>query len=73
MARYETNEEEEWFAPTRRGFRWACCDCGLVHKLYFRIADTPSGKQIQMRIAGCSRSTAAMRRKMKKKVVLVHE
>ena len=26
-----------WIAPVRRGHRIACCDCGSVHELQFRV------------------------------------
>jgi len=27
----------EWVQPIRRGYRMACCDCGLIHHMDFRI------------------------------------
>jgi len=27
----------EWIQPVRKGYRMECCDCGLVHRLNFRI------------------------------------
>jgi len=27
----------EWIQPVRRGYLMECCDCGLVHRLNFRI------------------------------------
>ena len=29
----------EWTRPRMRNFREQCCDCGLIHRLDFRIAD----------------------------------
>lgn len=29
----------EWVRPIPRGYRLACCDCGLVHLMNFRIKD----------------------------------
>lgn len=26
-----------WIRPTMRGYMMACCDCGLVHELQFRV------------------------------------
>lgn len=37
----ETNRIEagEWIQPIPEGYRMACCDCGLVHRMNFRIQD----------------------------------
>ncbi len=35
--KYETAIEDIWIVPKARGFRVACCDCGLVHEMDFRI------------------------------------
>lgn len=29
----------EWVRPIRRGYRAACCDCGLVHRMDFRVVE----------------------------------
>lgn len=29
----------EWVQPIRRGYQMECCDCGLVHRMNFRIRD----------------------------------
>lgn len=34
---YYQVRDGEWIEPTLRGFREQCCDCGLVHRLNFRI------------------------------------
>lgn len=34
---YPYVEAGEWIQPVRRGYKMACCDCGLVHTLDFRI------------------------------------
>ncbi len=48
----------EWIAPKQRGFKDACCDCGLVHHMDFRVVDG----QIQFKAVRDERATAAMRR-----------
>lgn len=30
-------KEGEWFRPDMKEHILGCCDCGLMHKLYFRI------------------------------------
>jgi hypothetical protein len=48
----------DWTRPRRRDFREQCCDCGLIHRLDFRIVD---GK-IEFRTRRDDRATAAARR-----------
>jgi len=62
--RVETADEHgwsDWIHPLP-GYRMACCDCGLVHNLEFRIDDAG---QINFRASRNTRSTAAKRRYMK--------
>lgn len=35
--RYVTARDGEWLQPVRQGYRLACCDCGLVHRVDFRV------------------------------------
>jgi hypothetical protein len=37
----------EWQQPVRRGYLLACCDCGLVHRLNFRLAKRANRNWIQ--------------------------
>lgn len=48
----------EWIQPIRKGYKLACCDCGLVHNIDFRIHN----KKIQFRVFRNNRSTALTRR-----------
>lgn len=61
--RYPDIQPGLWIQPTR-GFRFACCDCGLVHKISFRIID---GK-IQMKVSRDNRATGQIRRWRKIKI-----
>ena len=38
----------------------ACCDCGLVHTIEFRVTD--DGEAVQFRVRRNNRSTAQLRR-----------
>ncbi len=58
MAAYEKPEAGEWVQPVRRGYKLACCDCGLVHRMDFRVF---RGRP-QFRAFRANRSTALMRR-----------
>ena len=52
----------EWIIVPRRGYKEQCCDCGLVHKLNFKINDKG---QIEIQTTRDERSTAAVRRAFK--------
>lgn len=58
--------EGEWYHLHRK-WRQQCCGCGLVHDWDFRIVDN----KIEARIMINERGTAAARRKLRKKVVIV--
>jgi len=60
---YDEPEANEWVQPIRTGYRMACCDCGLVHEMDFRVA----GRKVQFRVRRNERSTAAMRRERRKR------
>jgi hypothetical protein len=57
---YEKPEAGEWIQPVRRGYKLACCDCGLVHRVDFRI----HRGRAQFRVFLAPRSTGQMRRHM---------
>ncbi len=59
MAKYPRPKDGEWIQPVRKGYRMACCDCGLVHTLNFRIHKG----RIQFQAERNNRSTGQMRRK----------
>jgi len=48
----------EWQQPIRKGYRMACCDCGLVHTMNFRVRNG----RAQFAVFRDNRKTAAMRR-----------
>jgi len=52
----------EWITVTKRGYKEQCCDCGLVHKLNFKIG--PKG-EIEIQTTRDERATAAVRRGFK--------
>ncbi len=56
--RYPKVSANEWVQPVRKGYRMACCDCGLVHEIDFRVVK----RRIQFRVRRNNRSTAMMRR-----------
>lgn len=63
MAAYEQPKRGQWVQPIRRGYKAACCDCGLVHRVDVRIRNG----RVQFRVARDNRATAAVRREARKK------
>ena len=52
----------EWITVPRRGFKEQCCDCGLVHKLNFKVDDKGG---IWIQTTRDERATSAVRRSFK--------
>jgi Zn-finger protein len=46
---YPSPESGEWVQPTRRGYLMQCCDCGLVHRLDFKLVQYANGKRRKIR------------------------
>lgn len=63
MSHYDQPKAGEWVRPTRRGYKLACCDCGLVHKMDFRVV----GGRAQFRVFRDNRATGQIRRWKEKK------
>jgi hypothetical protein len=71
-SRYACPEVGAWVKPVRyppKSYKFACCDCGLVHRFRFRIVPNKygRGKVIQFQAERDRRATGQMRRWMKKK------
>ena len=64
--KYTEPNEGEWVQPIRKGYKLACCDCGLVHRMDFRIVGNKR-KKIQFRVFRDNRATGQMRRKTPKR------
>lgn len=55
---YEKPKAGQWVQPIRRGYKMACCDCGLVHTMNFRVVKG----RAQFNVYRNNRATAAKRR-----------
>ena len=64
--KYEEPVEGEWIQPIEEGYKMACCDCGKVHKIDFRVVKG----RAHFRVFDAPRSTAQIRRH--RKVVQTH-
>ena len=68
MPRYQKVAKDEWVQPKMTQYRAACCDCGLVHEIKFRVLDAKTGNpvkgvKVQFQVSRHNRATAAIRRK----------
>ena len=56
--RYKSVKDGEWQQPIKRGYKMVCCDCGLVHRMQFRVF----GGRVQLRGWRMVRETAQYRK-----------
>ena len=63
--RYPKVSEGEWVVPRRKYYLMGCCDCGLVHKMEFKLV--PSwhglGQKIVFRAWRDEKGTAFLRKR----------
>ena len=60
----------DWQSPIHgsgdRNYRFACCDCDLVHEMQFRVVKQESGNlDVVFRVKRNNRATSAKRRSKK--------
>lgn len=60
---YQRVAPGEWVQPVRKGYGLACCDCGLVHKIDFRLVKYAGGRKIQFRAFRDESATKALRKR----------
>lgn len=63
----QANGWTKWIRPVRKGYRLACCDCGLIHVIDSRLIAWGKGRKIVFRARRDNRATAAHRRAKKGK------
>ena len=69
--KYPYQEEGKWLRVVQEGFKFCCCDCGLVHKMDFRIVydgveDVRIGEgRVEFRVFRDNRATGQVRRHLK--------
>jgi hypothetical protein len=56
---YRTHFDGEWRPIVKTGYRAACCDCGLVHVLDFRV---DADGEISIRVTRDDAATSIERR-----------
>jgi hypothetical protein len=58
MKLYPEVNANEWVQPVKKNYKMACCDCGLIHELDFRIVKN----RVQFRARRNNRATGQFRR-----------
>lgn len=76
MAKFKQEYANQWVFPNMRKYKMACCDCGLVHNVVFRVIkekenkngiftykDIPqNGLRVKLKASRNNRSTGQIRR-----------
>lgn len=58
-----SNGWSEWQTPIATAYRMACCDCGLVHEMEFRVGEEGG---VQFRLRRDNRATGGIRQSKRK-------
>lgn len=61
--RFPVQKDDDWVQPVKRGYLMACCDCGLVHRMNFRVAGEGRGQKVQFQVFRAERHTKALRKR----------
>jgi len=54
--------EDGWFEPIRKGYKFMCCDCGLVHTVNFKLRKHGKHNIILIKVGRDNRATGQARR-----------
>lgn len=67
--RHEVGHPDEWseWVHPLPGYRFACCECGLVHEMQFDVGEGSNGEKgvVIFRARRHNRATSATRRYMR--------
>jgi hypothetical protein len=63
MLHYRKTTDGEWVRPVMRNWRVRCCDCGLIHRITFKIIRWGRGRKIIFRATRDDRATKRFRSK----------
>lgn len=50
MGRYRQQYDGDWVRPVMKGYLMKCCDCGLVHRLNFRVIRWGRGHKVEFQV-----------------------
>jgi hypothetical protein len=61
--------DNEWHIPRRKNYGMQCCDCGLIHRVDFRLVTRPNGtKSVAVRARRDDKATKLARKALGIKV-----
>jgi hypothetical protein len=63
---YKHVQAGEWIAPVRKGYKLQCCDCGLIHRVDFRLMKRGKGRVIIFRAFRHNRPMGMTPKELKK-------
>ena len=55
----------QWDRIKKKGFKMACCDCGLVHRFDFKVINSKNETELYMKGERDNRATGQLRRHRK--------
>ncbi len=61
--KFDVAKDGEWIQPKPKGYLMSCCDCGLVHRLDFRIVNYLKFQIVQFRAFRAPKYTAQQRKR----------
>ena len=64
--RHHRVKDGEVVQPCMKGYKMACCDCGLVHRIDFFVVKHGRGYKVQLVPHRDNRATTAVRREKRK-------
>lgn len=50
VGRYPLAKSGEWIMPRMNDYRISCCDCGLIHRMDFKIVKWGRGHTVMLRV-----------------------
>jgi hypothetical protein len=65
--RYTRVRDGQWVHPKRRGYKLMCCDCGLVHRVNFKIETKGERSFLSFQAFRDTKATKLSRRQRKRK------
>jgi hypothetical protein len=72
--RYKQVHEGGRVVPKMSGYKMACCDCGLVHRMKFEVFKHARGHKVAFRAWRDERATAGVRRgKISRAEIILHK
>lgn len=63
QVKYQQQKDGDWIRPVRKEYRLVCCDCGVVHRLNFRVRK----RHIEFQAFRDDRATGQIRRNKRAK------